>query len=56
MRVSPHQLVEVVSDGTGREPEAVVLSVARAVAAKGVVTALHAADFVTQYGSPLRPR
>jgi len=49
MRVSPRQAMGFWSNGTGRQPEAVVLRVASAVAAEAVVAALHVADLVSKY-------
>jgi len=56
MRVSPRQAMGVWSNGTGRQPEAVVLRVASAVAAEAVVAALHVADLVSKYRTSSRVR
>jgi len=44
------------SNGTGRQPEAVVLRVASAVAAEAVVAAVHVADLVSKYRTSSRVR
>lgn len=56
MKVSSRQVMDVVCNGTGRQPEAVVLLLVRAVAEEAAVAALHMADLVSQYRTPTRAR
>jgi hypothetical protein len=56
MKVSPHQVMDVWTDGTGTPPEAVVVLVVGAVAAAATVAALQVADLVSRYRTPPRLR